>query len=522
MQTQKLRILLAGLGLFFLHEITFAQTQLPLSTSNAAFQVLVFSKATDYRHDAITNGIAAIKTMGALNNFAVVATEDARAFAETNLAGFEVVVFLLTSGDVLDANQKAAFQRFIQAGNGFVGIHSASATEMNWPWYIGLVGAALSNHSAVVAARIQLEDANHPSTDFLPQSWTRTDEWFNYSSNPRSNVRVLLRLDESSYTGGTMGDHPIAWCHEYEGGRAWFTGLGHADTTYNDPLFRRHLLGGIQYASGGAFAPPPGARMLFDGTNTTEWVQSSGSAPIPWPIVNQALQTDPAKGNIQTVETCQDFRLHVEFSIPPSAPGTAEGSLGNSGIYLQRRYEIQIMESYGRPISGSNESGALYGLRDPSSNASVPTGKWETFDIIFQAARWAGNVKTASALLTLYWNTVLVQNNVSISTSTGGGDAEGPSAGPIQLQALVGAVKFRNLWVQGTIANPPSLKLARNGQNLLLSWPIAPGGFQVQSRARLDTPWTPVFDLPAIIDQSNILTRQGAGATEFFRLFRSQ
>ncbi|HEY0552128.1 MAG TPA: ThuA domain-containing protein, partial [Verrucomicrobiae bacterium] len=194
----------------------------------APFKVLVFSKTAAFRHVSITNGIAAIRQLGTNNNFEVVATENSSDFTDANLAQFAAVIFLSTTGDVLDAAQQTAFENYIRSGRGYVGVHAASDTEYTWPWYGGLVGAYFSSHPAIQKATVLVEDFEHASTRFLPEGWVRTDEWYNFQSNPRANVHVLGRLDESTYTGGTMGsDHPIAWFHDYDGGRAWYTAGGH-------------------------------------------------------------------------------------------------------------------------------------------------------------------------------------------------------------------------------------------------------------------------------------------------------
>lgn len=214
------------------------------------FEVLIFTKTEGFRHASITNAVVAIRELAAQNHFAVTNTEDSTWFTDTNLARFRAVVFLMTTGDVLDESEQGAFERFIQAGNGYVGVHSASDTEYSWPWYGSLVGTYFAGHPAPQSATIRIEDTNHQSTSFLPTNWVRTDEWYDFDSNPRSNVNVLARLDESTYSGGNMGDHPIAWYHAYDGGRAWYTGGGHTASSYSEPLFRRHLLEGILYAAG--------------------------------------------------------------------------------------------------------------------------------------------------------------------------------------------------------------------------------------------------------------------------------
>ncbi len=214
-------------------------------------RILVFSKTTGFRHASIPDAIAVVERLGAQNGFGVDPTEDSSVFNDERLAAYDAVLFLLTSGDVLDEAQKSAFERYIRAGGGFVGVHSASDTEYGWAWYGGLAGAYFGGHPAIQNGIVTATDRVHPSTRGLPVKWTRVEEWYNFSSNPRPRVHVLATLDESTYSGGSMGaDHPISWCQFYDGGRAWYTAMGHASETYAEPLFARHLLGGIQFAAG--------------------------------------------------------------------------------------------------------------------------------------------------------------------------------------------------------------------------------------------------------------------------------
>ncbi|MDG4809973.1 ThuA domain-containing protein [Micromonospora sp. WMMD1120] len=242
---------------------------LPTPASAAPLtKVLVFSKTAGFRHSSIPNGIAAIQQLGSANGFTVTATEDANQFTTSNLAQYQAVVFLSTTGDVLNSSQQTAFESYIAAGGGYVGVHAAADTEYDWAWYGGLVGAYFSSHPAIQNATVRIEDQTNPSTAHLPATWVRSDEWYNYRTNPRSSARVLANLDESSYSGGSMsGDHPITWCKAYGGGRAWYTGLGHTEASYTDPNFTRMLLGGLQVAAGSVTAdcsprtttPPPTA-----------------------------------------------------------------------------------------------------------------------------------------------------------------------------------------------------------------------------------------------------------------------
>jgi type 1 glutamine amidotransferase len=163
----------------------------------------------------------------------------------------------MTTGDILNDSQQRAFERYFRRGGGFVGVHSAADTEYDWTWYGTMLGTRFKNHPQIQRAAISIQDRRHPSTRGLPRRWIRTDEWYNFAADPRRSVHVLARLDETTYAPGegAMGaDHPIAWSHEFQGGRAWFTGSGHTDESCLEPAFRKHLLGGIRYATG--LTPP--------------------------------------------------------------------------------------------------------------------------------------------------------------------------------------------------------------------------------------------------------------------------
>jgi len=229
---------------------------LPLQVQAApAYSVLIFSKTAGFRHDSIPAGITAIQQLGAASDFAVEATEDANAFTDANLARFRAVIWLSTTGDVLNDAQQVAFERYIRAGGGYVGIHAAADTEYGWAWYGRLVGAYFASHPANQNATVKVEDPAHPATSGLPARWTRFDEWYNFQTNPRGTAHVLASLDETTYTGGTMGaEHPTAWCQRFDGGRSFYTGGGHTIESFSDNAFRAHLLGGIRTAAGAAAA----------------------------------------------------------------------------------------------------------------------------------------------------------------------------------------------------------------------------------------------------------------------------
>lgn len=216
-------------------------------------RILVFSKTKGFYHSSIPAGIAAIQKLGKENNFIVDTTKNAEYFVEDSLKHYSAVIFLSTTANVLNADQQVQFERYIEAGGGYAGIHAAADTEYDWPWYNKLVGAYFLSHPGnpnVRKATIDVDDTTHISTKGLPKRWERTDEWYNYK-NIYEGIKVLARLDESTYEGGENGNnHPIAWYHEYDGGRAFYTGGGHTDESFSEPLFVKHLLGGIKYAMG--------------------------------------------------------------------------------------------------------------------------------------------------------------------------------------------------------------------------------------------------------------------------------
>ncbi|MBM7518550.1 ThuA domain-containing protein [Nocardioides nitrophenolicus] len=216
------------------------------------FKALLFSKTAAFRHGNIGTGITAIQQLGVDHGFTVDATEDAGAFTDANLAQYDVVIWLSTTGDVLNEAQQGAFERYIQGGGGYAGIHAASDTEYDWPWYGQLVGSYFQGHPpGTPNATVKVEDPAHPSTEGMAPTWNRTDEWYNYRTNPRGAVHVLASLDETTYSGGNMGvEHPISWCQDYDGGRSWYTGMGHTDQSFADPQFLDHILGGIRTAAG--------------------------------------------------------------------------------------------------------------------------------------------------------------------------------------------------------------------------------------------------------------------------------
>ncbi len=221
---------------------------LPFCLSAQPKKVLIFAKTAGYHHESIEKAMPLIKIACGKKSIVADTTRDAMAFTAFNLKKYKAVIFLNTSGDILDEGQQKVFEEFIRAGGGFVGIHAATDTEYEWPWYNKLVGAFFLSHPQQQEAVINVIDKTHPTTSFLPEKWKRTDEWYNFKDiNPE--IKVLAYLDESTYEGGKNGEkHPFIWYHEFDGGRAFYTGVGHRDDNYDEPLVIQHIVAAIMWA----------------------------------------------------------------------------------------------------------------------------------------------------------------------------------------------------------------------------------------------------------------------------------
>lgn len=224
-----------------------------MATSVSAKQkkILVFSKTAGFRHGAaIEAGKKTFMQFGVDNKFKIDTTENADAFTASNLKQYTAVVFLCTTGNVLNDEQQQAFEQFIKAGGGFMGLHSAADTEYDWPWFGRLNGAYFKSHPKQQEAIFNIVDSNNIATAHLPTVWKRFDELYNFKSF-ESDLHILITIDESSYTGGANGQfHPMSWYHQFDGGRAFYTALGHDNKSYDDPLYVQHILGGLKYVMG--------------------------------------------------------------------------------------------------------------------------------------------------------------------------------------------------------------------------------------------------------------------------------
>lgn len=220
-------------------------------------KVLVFSKTSGYHHNSIKVAVPAIQKLGVENGFDVDTTTDASKFNDKNLKQYAAVIFVSTTGEFFkEDSQKQALKNYIEHGGGFVGIHAASDAMYDWQWYGDLVGAFFKAHPAQQMATLYVVDSTFIATKHLPRVWKRKDEWYHFKWVAK-DLHVLIKIDENSLTytaenqSMKMGaDHPMAWYHDFDGGRSFYTELGHTDESYSDPLYLQHILGGIEYAMG--------------------------------------------------------------------------------------------------------------------------------------------------------------------------------------------------------------------------------------------------------------------------------
>lgn len=223
-----------------------------LGTGQQSSNILVFTKTNGFRHASIDAGVPALWKMSKANNWTVTFTEDSTFFNDSNLEKMDVVVFFNTTQDVVGPAGQISFEKYINNGGGFVGIHAAADTEYDWPFYEQMLGAQFASHPKTQEATMKVyKEDPHLAIAHLGKTWTKVDEWYNFKKAVPEYANILLELDESSYTGKRMGiKHPIAWYHEFEGGRIFYTGLGHTPESFSNATYLKHLEEGIKWAAG--------------------------------------------------------------------------------------------------------------------------------------------------------------------------------------------------------------------------------------------------------------------------------
>ena len=304
---------------------------LPASTFLAGCQeeparVLVFSHTASFRHGHIPLARDVIHGLGADMGMLVDTTENPVDFNEENLAHYDAVVFLSTTGDVLDRNQQIAFQRYIQSGGAYLGIHAASDTEYDWPWYGQLVGGYFVDHPAQQEASLDILDASHPVVSHLPKRWTRFDEWYNLRMvNP--DVIPLIQIDETSYEPGPNGaegdTHPLVWYHHFDGGRSLYIQPGHTDESWSEPAYIEMIRAGLEWV-------------------TTEDDEAVAAEPTPW---DWEFKVDVLTTNLNEP---------MELAVLP------DGRI----LFIERSGAVHLLDPETGSDSIINEFDVAYGLED--------------------------------------------------------------------------------------------------------------------------------------------------------------
>ena len=233
----------------------------PGRAQNKQFKALLVTTTKGWHHESLHAGVLAIQELGKKNFFDVVLFENPNGFTERYLQQFQVVIFLNTTGDIFNEAQQQVMEKFIQSGKGYVGIHSASDTEYGWEWYTKLVGRMFKIHPAIQTAKLKIVDNSFPGMQGFANGKLWTDEWYEFGPEQTTGLNYILSVDETSYNpkvqwgerkGEGMGQlHPIAWYHNYDGGRSFYTALGHLPTVFSDNAFLDHLYAGIVWAATG-------------------------------------------------------------------------------------------------------------------------------------------------------------------------------------------------------------------------------------------------------------------------------
>lgn len=423
------------------------------------FRLLVYNGAEQESASGVTEAACeAIRRLGANNGFEVdVASDPSEAFTAENLQGYAAVVWNGANGGALPPSERAAYEQYVESGGGSVALRGAAA-EGGWDWFTQTIGAELVETLEPNLATLRLDpestvdsggtELGHPAADSLPSEWQRVDHWPRFRANPRPAVNVLLTLQDDA----NGSDLPVSWWRRVGGGRSFYSALGYHETTYTEPLYLMHLLGGIEYAAGVSRVPPHDACILFDGVSTSAFERMSDGGLAGWQLDDESsLAIFPGSGSIRTKQAFTDYRLHLEFSVAPNKRETGEQQRSNSGVYLHGSYELQVLDSYRDKGFDEQHAGAIYGFRQADENASLPAAVWQVYDIDFTAPRFNGDGdKIANARITAYLNGVLIHDDVEVPGVTRGGLPEKPGPQPLWLQDhdAKSRVRYRNIWLQ--------------------------------------------------------------------------
>jgi cytochrome c len=351
------------------------------------YKVLVFTKSAGERHASTSAGVSTLRALGKQHRFTVVETDDAAKFDDAHLSQYRAVVFLNTSGDVLSDAQQAAFERYFTAGGGFLAIHAAIELEPASQFFTDLLGTRAASEAELDEATIKVADRVHEASKSLPEYWTRTDRFYNFTGNVRGRSHVLATVDESTYAGGTNGaDHPVAWCKDYQGGRSFYTAGGHTPQSFGEPDFREHLAGAVAWTAG--VADPVysdcGATVLANYQQTKLSAPPNLDEPIGFDVLpdGRVIQTarlgqvrlhDPAT---QTSTVIATLPVYTNSEDGLYGPAVDNDFATNHWVYLY--YAPAVMEP---PYPASTPPGS-------APNTAADPSVWDQWKGYFQLSRF--------------------------------------------------------------------------------------------------------------------------------------
>ncbi|MDG1984548.1 MAG: ThuA domain-containing protein [Planctomycetota bacterium] len=419
-------------------------------------------------------------------------TQDCGDITPENLARYDAVLFYTTGSLPISDEGKEGLIEWVREGGAFCGVHCATDTFYEFADYMGLVGGAFDGHPWHEEVTMTVEDRTHPSTSHLGERWVLTDEIYQFKWWRRHPSHVLLSLDADANDvarGKRVDrDYANAWCKDFGRGKMFYTALGHREDVWTNPAFQEHLIGGIEWAVGGdsvSVPSPPGAVVLLDvedrrpARTLAGWRHGDGGeakwrVTIPTPPASAAhgadqpdgaaapeseggghpgtrsgyMQVVSGTGNLFTrAELGGDYLLHVEFMVPPTPETNGWQDRGNSGVYVQGRYEVQVLDSLGLKLR-SGDCGGIYGKHVASVDACKPAGYWQSYDIEFRSPRRSREgEKTENARMSVWHNGILIHDDVQVDGPTAaavGGDE--PGSGPLMLQDHGHPVRYRNIW----------------------------------------------------------------------------
>jgi type 1 glutamine amidotransferase len=427
-------------------------------------KLLFLTHSAGYVHDVVKRpapgqlSLAEVELTAILKprGFAVECTQDCAVLDAANLRKYDVVVFYTTGELPAPRGGAQALLEWVRAGGAFAGIHCASDTWYGVPAYGEMVGGVFDGHPWNQKVRIRNEGfATDPDCP-LGDHFELADEIYQFKAFAREPLDVLLSLDVATVDlekGKRVDeDYALAWFREYGNGRVFYTALGHGEGAWRDRMFREQLgqgIGWLAFKGTRDAWPQHGARVLLRGADPAvapQFTHRDGTA-VRWSVEGGTMTVVPKTGDLISKEKLGDFRLHLEFRVPVHPPADEGQARGNSGLYLQDRYEIQILDSYGLEAK-ADDCGAIYAKKPPLVNACRKPGAWQSYDVAFKAARFQeGGKKTANARATVWQNGLRIHDDVEIDGPTGGGEPESPDSRPIRLQDHGNLVSFRNVWV---------------------------------------------------------------------------